>query len=104
MSDSTVNRVSGSVVVCVYFLMSVAELHVVPGHAMVFIVVLAIALNHIESSLGQEPVGCRVARCSWTRCGFHCRSCHRTQSHRESVSCKMGFSVERGFAPTRVLV
>ena len=49
MSDSTVNRVSGSVVVSVYFLMSVAELHVVPGHAVDFIVVLAIALNHIES-------------------------------------------------------
>ena len=33
----------------VYFLMSVAELHVVPGHAVVFIVVLAIALSRIES-------------------------------------------------------
>ena len=33
----------------VIFLMSVAELRVVPGHAVDFIVVLAIALNSIES-------------------------------------------------------
>ena len=34
----------------VYFLMTVAELHVVPGHALYLIVVLAIALNRIESN------------------------------------------------------
>ena len=33
----------------VYFLMSVAELRVVPGHVVDFIVVLASALNRIES-------------------------------------------------------
>ena len=34
----------------IYFLMSVAELRVAPGHAVDFIVVLAIALNRMEAA------------------------------------------------------
>ena len=41
----------------VYFLMSVAELHVVPGHVVDFIVVLAIAMKRFESQYPQHIPG-----------------------------------------------
>ena len=69
----------------------VADLHVVLGHVVVFIVVLAIALKRIVSQYHQHRLfegvaSHRVVRRSWACCGVHCCSSHCDEAYQEHPS------------------